>query len=453
MRLPSPFSILKAGIGPSSSHTLGPCLAALDFRRILDGRGLPEGRLRVRLMGSLALTGRGHLTDLAVAAGLAGFDPEKEQRETLRSVNKETARLGRITAGSRTFLFEPEKDVVFDLAARDIPHPNTLAFSVVDSAGATVLEEMYRSVGGGHVLGGGFPAPADGLGEKPSMGAIVDLCLGDGMDLADFALKRLSDEGLSEEETFGRLHGLWEVMADAVDRGLNAEGLLPGTLMLERRASELYRDCQRGIRHYGLFSRDVTLPALYAIAVAEENASGGRVVTAPTCGSAGVLPAVLMMLKERFRLPERKILEALLSAAVVGGIVVENASIAGAEVGCQGEVGVASAMAAAAAVHCLDGSVPQAEAAAETALEHHLGLTCDPVGGLVQIPCIERNAVGAVTALNAANLALLGSGRHAISFDAAVTAMKQVGADMNCKYKETAQGGLAALSQRAEKPD
>ncbi len=445
MRLPSPFSILKLGVGPSSSHTLGPCLAALDFRRMLQESGLPAGRLQVRLMGSLALTGKGHLTDLAVTAGLAGFDPETEDRDTVRSVYREVAREGRVAIGAHLFPFHPDRDILFDTAAKDLPHPNTMTVSLLDASGAPVVETTYRSVGGGRVLGGGFPEPTDGAGDKLSMDAIVALCLHDGIDLPTFALRGLCDGGVSEPEAFDRLHALWTAMGDAIDRGLSTEGLLPGPLMLERRAGELYHDCQAGIRHYGLLSRDLTLPALYAMAVAEENASGGRVVTAPTCGSAGVVPAVLTMLKERFRLPERKLHEALLAASVVGGVVVENASIAGAEVGCQGEVGVASAMAAAAAVHCLDGSVPQAEAAAETALEHHLGLTCDPVAGLVQIPCIERNAVGAVTALNAANLALLGSGKHAISFDAAVKAMKQVGADMSCKYKETAQGGLAAL--------
>ena len=445
MRLPSPFSILKLGVGPSSSHTLGPCMAALDFRRQILEMGAPGGRLQVRLMGSLALTGRGHLTDLAVTAGLAGFDPETEERDTVRSVHKEVSREGCVAIGPRRYPFRPDEDIRFDTAAEGLLHPNTLVFWLLDAAGRSRLETTYRSVGGGRVLGGGFPDPAASTGEKPSMDAIVAHCLDLGMDLPAFALRRLGEGGVSEPEAFDHLHRLWAAMGDAIDRGLSTEGLLPGPLMLERRASELYQDCQQGIRHYGLLSRDVTLPALYAMAVAEENASGGRVVTAPTCGSAGVIPAVLTMLKERFRLPERKVHEALLAAAVVGGVVVENASIAGAEVGCQGEVGVASAMAAAAAVHCLDGSVPQAEAAAETALEHHLGLTCDPVGGLVQIPCIERNAVGAVTALNAANLALLGSGKHAISFDAAVAAMKQVGADMSCKYKETAQGGLAAL--------
>ncbi len=448
MRLPSPFSILKIGIGPSSSHTLGPCLAALDFRRRLDELKPPEGRLKVRLTGSLALTGRGHLTDLAVTAGLAGFDPEEEGRETVRSVHKEVTRLGRVTIGAHGYPFSPEKDIVFDTDVQSLAHPNTLAFSLVDANGRVVLEETYQSVGGGRILGGSMATPEQGGDGKPSMNAIVDLCLNESMDLSAFALRHLAADGVSEADAFERLHALWEVMSNAVDRGLNAEGLLPGPLMLERRAGEMFESCQKNIRHYGILSRDVTDTALYAIAVAEENAAGGRVVTAPTCGSAGVVPAVLTMLKERFRLPERKVLEALLVSSVVGGVVVENASIAGAEVGCQGEVGVASAMAAAAAVHCLDGSVPQAEAAAETALEHHLGLTCDPVGGLVQIPCIERNAVGAVTALNAANIALMGSGKHHISFDAAVAAMKQVGADMSCKYKETATGGLAALAPK-----
>ncbi len=238
-------------------------------------------------------------------------------------------------------------------------------------------------------------------------------------------------------------------MTGAIDAGLQAEGVLPGRLKLPRRAAEMFTSFQRNIRHWRVLPQEVTLAAVYAIAVAEQNAAGGRVVTAPTCGSAGVVPAVLRMLQERFRLADEAIYDALLVAALVGGVVAANASIAGAEVGCQGEVGTASAMAAAAACHLLGGTVLQVESAAEMALEHHLGLTCDPVQGLVQIPCIERNAVGAVTALNSANLALLSSGAHRISFDQVVATMKQVGQDMSAKYKETALGGLAAADSAA----
>lgn len=448
MPFPHPFEILKPGIGPSSSHTLGPLLAARDFRRLLENRDLPGERIEARLRGSLALTGKGHLTDAAVTAGLSGFDPEQEPRATIQSIHREVQREGRVRIGSRIFSFAPERDIVFDTSPAPLDHPNTFVLSVRAEDGTALLEETYLSIGGGRVLGGGFPPrrernPND---QPPTLTLALRSCLAEGTDLAAFALKRAREEhGLEEYQVLARMELLWEMMAAAIDRGLTTEGVLPGSLMLERRAGDLFENYQKSIRKWGLLSRDLTLAAIYAMAVAEENAAGGRLVTAPTCGSAGILPATLQMLKDRFRLPTRRILESMLVAALVGGVVAENASISGAEVGCQGEVGVASAMAAAAVVHCLEGTPAQSEAAAEMALEHHLGLTCDPIAGLVQIPCIERNAVGAVTALNAANLALLSSGRHMISFDTVVATMKEVGCDMNRKYKETALGGLASL--------
>jgi L-serine dehydratase len=232
-------------------------------------------------------------------------------------------------------------------------------------------------------------------------------------------------------------------MTDSIESGLRTEGLLPGRLKLERRAPELLEHLEGSLRSGRILSHETTLAAIYAVAVAEENAAGGRIVMAPTCGSAGVLPAVLKLLEERLLLPALRVHDALLVAGIVGAIVAAKASIAGAEVGCQGEVGTACAMAAAAACQVLGGSAPQAEAAAEMALEHHLGLTCDPVCGLVQIPCIERNAAAAVSALSAASLSLLGSGRHQISFDRAVATMRRIGTDMDRKYKETSLGGLA----------
>lgn len=446
MRLPSVFSVLKIGIGPSSSHTLGPVLAALAFRRVLEEKG-SGGRIRVRLLGSLALTGRGHLTDVAVGAGLAGFQPERDARKTIRDVYRSVAEDGFIRIAGGEVPFEPAKDIVFETGAETPDHPNTMIFELLDGNGTPVLTRVYLSVGGGRVVEASVRGRDDaGSAERrTSMTGVLDACLEQGKGLSDFIrANEAAEHGLAEADVSTRLAALWEAMEASIARGLATEGLLPGSLRLERRAPELFESYQKQIRRWGLLSRDVTLAAIYAMAVAEENAAGGRVVTAPTCGSAGIVPAVLEMLKERFRISDRRIGEALLVAGVVGVIVAENASISGAEVGCQGEVGVASSMAAAAAVHLLDGSAMQAETAAEIALEHHLGLTCDPVCGLVQVPCIERNAVGTVTALNAANLALLGSGKHLVSFDTAVATMRQVGRDMGRQYKETALGGLAA---------
>jgi L-serine dehydratase len=450
------FAILKLAVGPSSSHTMGPFLAARDFRRQAMALPPPAGaRVRVRLFGSLALTGRGHLTDLAVTAGLAGCELDAEPPPDLRAAAQEVRQHGRVLLGSAEAAFHPEADIEFDTAARELPHPNTLRIALIDAAGRIVTETEYRSVGGGRVAGGAFPPPpaAAPSADRPALGAIVDDCLERGIGLAEYVRdreRRLA--GLDETAVYTRLERLWAAMTGAIDAGLAAEGILPGRLKLPRRAAEMFASFQRNIRQWRVLPQEVTLAAVYAIAVAEQNAAGGRVVTAPTCGSAGVVPAVLRMLQERFRLVDAQVHDALLVAALLGGVVAANASIAGAEVGCQGEVGTASAMAAAAACHLLGGTVLQVESAAEMALEHHLGLTCDPVHGLVQIPCIERNAVGAVTALNAANLALLSGGAHRISFDQVVATMRQVGLDMPAQYKETALGGLAAAAAPADGP-
>ena len=446
MTYPSIFSILKVGIGPSSSHTLGPLLAAGDFRSRLE-REQPDGeRLRVTLMGSLARTGKGHLTDLAVTAGLAGQAVDGEERPDLRAVMQAVKAADRLRVGRRDYAFAPERDVEFDTAAACPRHPNTLRFALLDEAGQAVLEEEYLSVGGGVVAGGSFPPPPESLPEeaKPRLTALVDRCLDDSDDLVDLVLENEDKaHGLDHDEVYRRLGRLWALMEASINAGLNAGGLLPGRLRLQRRANDMYINLLKNLRQWRMLSQEVTLAAVYAIAVAEENASGERIVTAPTCGSSGVVPAALKVLQERFRLPDEKILDGLVVAGLVGTVVVAHASVSGAEHGCQAEVGTASAMAAAAACRIMGGTVMQVEFAAEMALEHHLGLTCDPVYGLVQIPCIERNAVGAVTALNAANLALLSDGTHRIPFDTAVATLRDVGADMSTKYKETALGGLA----------
>jgi len=444
MNVPSVLTLLSIGVGPSSSHTLGPLRAARDFRSLLLARGVREARVQVTLLGSLAYTGKGHLTDLAVTAGLAGYDPASVDGPSLHAVHQ-AVRAARGIRDGLVLQFDPDRDIAFDTGALDLPHPNTLRFRAAREDGTVLLEEEYRSIGGGAVSGGSFGDAATVRGASDlTMGGVLEACLERGIDLAQFV--RESEEGahgLSRDEIASRLASLWTAMTLAIERGLRTGGVLPGRLQLERRAPEMLERLEGDPRRWHVVSREITLAAVYALAVAEENAAGGRVVTAPTCGSAGVVPATLLMLQERFLLPEERMHDALLVAGLVGLVVAGNASISGAEAGCQAEVGTASAMAAAAACQLLGGSVLQVESAAEMALEHHLGLTCDPVCGLVQIPCIERNAVGAVTALNAASMALLGSGKHQISFDRAVATMKQVGLDMDKKYKETALGGLA----------
>ena len=447
LNLPSLFTILKPGIGPSSSHTFGPLRAGGDFRLQLLQLDLPEGRLRVTLLGSLARTGKGHLTDLAVAAGLAGVTVESDERPDLRSLWQALKAEDRLSVGRRVYDFAPEADIVFDAEAAGFVHPNTLRIQLVEASGEVKLSVEYHSVGGGAVAGGGFGGGPDARqGAPATMNGLMDRCLEEDCSLAEMAVSEQCRTGaLSEGEVWKRLGRLWSSMEVTIEVGLRASGLLPGRLRLERRAAEMFVNFHRNIRQWPLLPHELTLASIYAIAVAEENASGGKIVTAPTCGSAGVVPAVLKMVQERFHLRDEQVLPGLAVAGLVGALVAAHASIAGAEVGCQGEVGTASAMAAAAACQIMGGSVPQVEFAAEMALEHHLGLTCDPIFGLVQIPCIERNAVGAVTALNAANLALLSTGSHRISFDQAVATMREVGRDMHVKYKETALGGLAAV--------
>jgi L-serine dehydratase len=446
MQYPSIFSILKVGVGPSSSHTLGPLLAARDFRARLEREQPVGAQIQVQLLGSLARTGKGHLTDLAVTAGLFGQVVDAEERPDLRAVMQVVKSAGRIRIAARDYLFAPEHDVVFDTVADCPRHPNTLRCRLLDGEGRTVLEEEYLSIGGGVVAGGDFPLPPERLpdDEKPRLTALLDHCLEDSEDLVEQVLdNERTVYDLDRDTVYRRLGRLWGLMQASIDEGLRAGGLLPGRLRLQRRANHMYVNLLKNIRQWRMLSQEITLAAVYAIAVAEENASGERIVTAPTCGSAGVIPAALKVLQERFRLSDERVLDGLVVAGLMGTVVAANASVSGAEHGCQAEVGTASAMAAAAACQIMGGTVMQVEFAAEMALEHHLGLTCDPVFGLVQIPCIERNAVGAVTALNAANLALLSDGTHRVSFDTAVATLRDVGEDMSPKYKETALGGLA----------
>lgn len=450
--LPSVIGILKPAVGPSSSHTLGPMRAGRLFRRQLEQRSEPQlgDRISVTLYGSLAHTGKGHLTDLALVAGLLGLGPEDVAERSMKSIYDEVSSTGVLLLPCHGFLFQPETDIIFDTETPPHPHPNTLRFALHDGQGLVVLSALYCSVGGGVIVEGAKLDALQDAQQAHSVAArdIVSDCQRHGESLVDYALAMEgSVHGRARDLVIGHLERVRDLMWRSIDRGLRCQGVLPGSLRVERRAAAMLArfNEQRGTP--GILSSDTTRASIYAIAVAEENAGGGAVVTAPTCGSAGVLPACLRVMQESVDLPDDKIYDALLVAGVIGGLAVAKASIAGALVGCQGEIGVASAMAAAAVCHLLGGSVAdQVDRAAETALEHYLGLTCDPVAGLVQIPCIERNAAGAVSALNAANLAMISGGRDRVSFDATLEVMHQTGLDMRSRYKETSLGGLAAVA-------
>ncbi len=449
--LPSVFEILKPAVGPSSSHTLGPMLAARAFVgeavRAAARTGISGGRIRIELYGSLALTGRGHLTDVAIAAGLAGLGPRDLGAASLADVAETVRTAGHVRADDRELLFDLDRDVSFDATRGALPHPNTMRFALLGPKGGEIVAETYASIGGGRLAGGSFGPLPSGTGRAPrvSASAAIALCEAQGIDLVEHAYRiEGTDHGHTRAEVDAHLDLMWSLMARAIERGLTAEGVLPGSLRVERRARGLYGRFTERLPHFHVLSPEASLASIYAIAVAEENAAGGSVVTAPTCGACGVVPACLRLLQERKDLRPDAIRGALLVAGWIGAVIATNASISGAEVGCQGEIGAASAMAAAAVAHLLGASVhDQVDRAAESALEHYLGLTCDPVAGLVQIPCIERNAAGAVSALNAASLALISGGADHVSFDDVVDAMWRTGRDLDARYRETALGGLA----------
>jgi L-serine dehydratase len=449
--LPSVIDILKPAVGPSSSHTLGPMRAGLRFRELLERRPEPRAgdRISVTLYGSLAHTGKGHLTDLAVVAGLAGYGPEDVATRSMQSIYDEASASGVLLLPSHGYVFQPDTSIVFDTETPPQPHPNTLRFTLRDHDGLVVLSTVFASVGGGVVVEGSKLHAMQQVRDLHPVAArdIVSDCQRRGESLVDYALAmEQSVHGHSRDCVISHLRRVWTLMSRSIDSGLRNEGVLPGPLGVERRAAAMLARLEDRGGLPGIVSSETTLTSVYAIAVAEENADGGTVVTAPTCGSSGVVPACLRVMQETRGLSDAQICDALLVTGVIGGLAVAKASIAGALVGCQGEIGVASAMAAAAVCHLLGGSVAdQVDRAAETALEHYLGLTCDPVAGLVQIPCIERNAAGAVSALNAANLAMISGGRDRVSFDATLEVMHQTGLDMRSRYKETSLGGLAAI--------
>lgn len=452
----STFDIFKIGIGPSSSHTMGPMIAASRFLATLRDADLPDGcRLRVRLHGSLAFTGKGHATDRAVVLGLLGFLPETIDPDLAADEEARFRTARRIAApGLPTLLFDPDDDLIFDLGPPLPGHANGLILSAFNPAGRCLISETYYSIGGGFVrsadaLSTDQTATGPGLAEPgcpyPFASATQMLAMSADASLGIAAMKRANEVAVHGDAVDARLDAIWAAMDGCIDRGLSRDGVLPGGLMVRRRAAAIYR------RLVATRGADTAQPhavndwiSVYAMAVNEENAAGGRVVTSPTNGAAGVVPAVLRYYRDHCRgATSDGIREFLLVAAAIGGLIKHNASISGAEVGCQGEVGSAAAMAAAGLCHVLGGNSLQIENAAEIALEHHLGMTCDPAGGLVQVPCIERNGLGAIKAVAAASLALHGDGTHFMPLDNCIETMRQTGLDMNLKYKETSTGGLA----------
>ena len=454
----SVFDIFKIGVGPSSSHTMGPMVAAgrfLDTLRRPDGHAPGSGapaRLGCRLHGSLAFTGKGHATDRAVLLGLAGFRPETLDAAEAARVEAAVRQTRRIAPPDLPEMaFDPDHDMVFDYGPPLPGHTNGLVLSAYDAAGRTVWTETYYSIGGGFVRSAAEIAHGESEASGPQVPypfrtAAEMLAMGEASGLSIAAMKRANELVVRDAASLDAgLDRLWAVMNGCLDRGLSTEGILPGGLNVRRRAAAIHAQLQA---ESGL---NRTMPhtvndwlSCYAMAVNEENAAGGQVVTAPTNGAAGVFPAVIRYYADHILDASAKgRRDMLLTAAAIGGLIKTNASISGAECGCQAEVGSASAMAAAALCAALGGTNAQVENAAEIALEHHLGMTCDPIRGLVQVPCIERNGLGAIKAVAAASLSLRGDGQHLVSLDACIETMRQTGRDMNEKYKETSLGGLA----------
>ena len=451
----SVFDLFKVGVGPSSSHTMGPMVAASRFLAALREQPFRAHGLRASLHGSLAFTGKGHATDRATILGLAGFLPETIEAEAAEAAlarNRDTKLLS--PPDLPELAFDPDSDLRFDYDNPLPGHANAMTLSATDAQGDVIFHRVYYSIGGGFVMTDeelarkGDEDRSDDAPKVPfpfaSAQEMLAMAEKSGKSIA--AMKRANELAFrSEAELRDGLFRIWQVMRDCMDRGLTATGTLPGGLNVRRRA--------RGIHEKLMAERGMNLTAphvindwmsTYAMAVNEENAAGGQVVTAPTNGAAGTVPAVIRYWLDHVPgATERDLPDFLLTAAAVGGLIKHNASISGAECGCQAEVGSASAMAAAGLAAVLGGTPQQIENAAEIALEHHLGMTCDPVKGLVQVPCIERNGLGAIKAVSAASLALRGDGVHFVPLDAAIETMRQTGRDMSEKYKETSLGGLA----------
>lgn len=448
----SVFDMFKVGIGPSSSHTMGPMVAAAQFLDLMRASPFHFAGMRASLHGSLAFTGIGHATDRATILGLAGFTPETYDAEQAEQTLQAIAQTQTIEVdGLPPLRFAPKTDLIFDYETPLTGHANGMTLMATDAQGDITLRQVYYSIGGGFVMteeelaagkdtDDGTPVPYP----FKSAAEMLKMAHTSGKTIA--AMKRANEEsrGGADKLRSGTKR-LWQVMNDCINRGLETDGTLPGGLNVKRRAKAIHEAllAERGLNQPAPHTINDWM-STYAMAVNEENAAGGQVVTAPTNGAAGVLPATLRYYLDHVPgASESHIEDFLLTAAAIGGLVKFNASISGAEAGCQAEVGSAAAMSAAGLCAVMGGTPEQVENAAEIALEHHLGMTCDPVRGLVQVPCIERNGLGAIKAVSAASLALRGDGTHLVPLDACIETMRQTGADMSEKYKETSLGGLA----------
>ncbi|MDN0082784.1 L-serine ammonia-lyase [Crenobacter sp. SG2305] len=450
----SVFDLFKIGIGPSSSHTVGPMRAAARFARGLAEHGLLEkiAAVKSELFGSLGATGRGHGSDVAVLLGLEGEEPDTVDTDSVEPRVAAIRAAGELSLLGQQRIAFREKEHLVLYRRETLPyHPNGMRFTAIGQDGETLASKVYYSVGGGFVVNeeaaGADRIVADATALPypfKSAKELLVLCEAHNLSISQLMLEN-EKAWRTEAEIRAGLLAIWDVMQACVRRGSEREGIMPGGLKVKRRAAELYR--KLASQPEASLRDPLTILdwiSFYALAVNEENATGGRVVTAPTNGAAGIIPAVLHYYT-RFvpTASDDGVVRFLLTAAAIGILYKENASISGAEVGCQGEVGVACSMAAGALAEVLGGNVRQVENAAEIGMEHNLGLTCDPVGGLVQVPCIERNAMASVKAVNAARMALKGDGSHFISLDKVIRTMRDTGADMKTKYKETSRGGLA----------
>lgn len=450
----SVLDLFKIGIGPSSSHTLGPMVAAYDFiTRIKDPEffapGLNEAFIRCTLKGSLAFTGKGHSTDRAVVLGLHGHLPALLAEQDVSALVKQVWETDHIEINTDLrVLFQPAEHIIFDKGQPLPQHPNGLVFDLIDRDNKIILSETYFSIGGGFIstlaeisqLQAPLKMEPSTSCKYPFDSANAMLQMAKQSHISISQMKLVNEvEHLAESELLEGMDKIWQSMQTCIERGLQAEGILPGGLGISRRAKKLYVDLKKN----PLSANVNDWLCAYAMAVNEENAAGNMVVTAPTNGAAGVIPAVLYYFVHHENGTTEQVREFLLTASAIGGLIKHRSSISGAEVGCQGEVGSAAAMAAAGLCAVRGGSTEQVENAAEIALEHHLGMTCDPVNGLVQVPCIERNGFGAIKAYTAASLALRGDGSHFMPLDNCIEAMKQTGLEMSHKYKETSLGGLA----------
>ncbi|MCH7598969.1 MAG: L-serine ammonia-lyase [Myxococcales bacterium] len=449
----SVFDLFSIGIGPSSSHTVGPMRAALTFASGLRDDGLLEktATIRVELFGSLGATGKGHGSDKAILLGLEGETPEETDTDLVDARLARIREQGKINVLGEHEIDFVERDHLTMHRRKSLPHhSNAMRFAACDASGEELRSKLYYSVGGGFVVNEDaigvdriqeddtvLPYPFT-TGDK-----MLEQCRDNGFSVGTLMMEN-EKTWRSEKEVREGLLRIWSVMTACIERGCQREGILPGGMKVKRRAAGLYRQLRCEVISDGQSLGAMDWVNLYALAVNEENASGGRVVTAPTNGAAGIIPAVLQYyLKFCNGADDDGIIQFLLTAGAIGILYKENASISGAEVGCQGEVGSACSMAAGALTSVLGGTPAQVENAAEIGMEHNLGLTCDPVGGLVQVPCIERNAMGAVKAINASRLAMRGDGSHFVSLDKVIKTMRDTGRDMKTKYKETSRGGLA----------